>query len=102
MAGCAARWGRLLLPLTPSRGLGGMLLITRTAEASFDARFVQPAVFIACEGARDGDEAERLTDAFVRGNLYEVKSLHRRTTPDSSSWFAGQGWWLSTRANDES
>jgi protein-L-isoaspartate(D-aspartate) O-methyltransferase len=91
--------GRLLFPLTPSRGLGGMLLITRAAPASFDARFVHPAVFIPCEGARDREEAELLDDTFARANMYEVKSLHRGTTPDGSSWFAGRGWWLSTRAN---
>jgi protein-L-isoaspartate(D-aspartate) O-methyltransferase len=92
--------GRLLFPLTPSRGLGGLLLITRTeGGACFDARFVQPAAFISCEGARDPQEAEQLSDTFARGAMYEVKSLHRGTAPDSSAWFAGRGWWLSTRAN---
>lgn len=91
--------GRLLFPLTPNRGLGGLLLVTRKAAGSFDARFVQPAAFIACDGARDQQEAERLSDAFARGTMHEVKSLHRGTAPDSSAWFAGRGWWLSTRAN---
>ena len=91
--------GRLLFPLTPSRGLGGMLLITRTDGACFDARFVQPAAFIACDGARDPQEAEELSDTFARGAMQKVKSLHRGTTPDGSAWFAGRGWWLSMRAN---
>lgn len=91
--------GRLLFPLTPSRGLGGMLLVTPTAGASFDARFVSPATFISCEGARDAEEADFLTEAFAGGNMHNVKSMHRGTNPDSSCWFAGHGWWLSTRAN---
>jgi protein-L-isoaspartate(D-aspartate) O-methyltransferase len=91
--------GRLLFPLTPSRGLGGLLLITRAHGACFDARFVQPAAFIPCNGARDQQEAEQLSDTFARGAMYEVKSLHRGTAPDGSAWFAGRGWWLSMRAN---
>lgn len=92
--------GRLLFPLTPAaRGIGGMLLITRTSAATFDACFVSPAMFIPCEGARDPDEAERLGDAFSRGGMYSVKSFHRRTPADETSWFIGDGWWLSTRAN---
>jgi protein-L-isoaspartate(D-aspartate) O-methyltransferase len=48
--------GRLLFPLTPRAGLGGMLLVTRWGEAAFEACFVQPASFIPCEGARDEGE----------------------------------------------
>jgi protein-L-isoaspartate(D-aspartate) O-methyltransferase len=89
--------GRLLFPLTPNVGLGGMLLITRSAEPAFEASFVQPAMFIACEGARDHAEGEELGKAFARGDSHEVKSLRRGIPPDASSWCAGQGWWLSTR-----
>jgi protein-L-isoaspartate(D-aspartate) O-methyltransferase len=88
--------GRLLFPLTPAVGLGGMLLITQVANSNFAARFVQPVAVIACEGAREREEAEQLDDAFARGNWHEVKSLRRGTPPDSSCWFAGRGWWLST------
>lgn len=94
--------GRLLFPLTPSTGLGGMLLVTRLADgADFAARFVQPAGFIACHGAREGEEDRELGNAFARGNAREVKSLRRHSSPDASSWLAGQGWWLSTRAPTE-
>lgn len=89
--------GRLLFPLTPSAGLGGMLLVTRSSDALFEARFVQPAMFIACEGARDGEEGERLGKAFAQGNWRALKSLRRSTLPDDSCWYAGEGWWLSTR-----
>jgi protein-L-isoaspartate(D-aspartate) O-methyltransferase len=89
--------GRLLFPLTPSTGLGGMLLVTRSAEATFDARFVQRARFIGCDGARDTEEGDELGKAFAGGHLRKVKSLGRGIGPDDgSSWFSGQGWWLST------
>jgi protein-L-isoaspartate(D-aspartate) O-methyltransferase len=88
--------GRLLFPLTPRVGLGGMLLVTRSAgHSDFEARFVQPAAFIACSGARDDDEADNLGKAFARGDWRSVKSLRRHGPPDGSCWFAGQGWWLS-------
>jgi protein-L-isoaspartate(D-aspartate) O-methyltransferase len=91
--------GRLLFPLTPSRSTGGMLLVTRKAVAEFDARFLQPARFIACEGARNEQEAEHLRQSFARCNMDEVRSLHRDNKIDETSWCAGCGWWLSTRAN---
>lgn len=90
--------GRLLFPLTPSAGLGGMLLVTCATDAVFEARFVQPAMFIACEGARDSKDGDELGKAFARGNWHAVKSLRRRTPPDTSCWFSGEGWWLSTRS----
>lgn len=93
--------GRLLFPLTPAnRALGGMLLVTRgPANSSFDALFVQPATFIPCQGARNREEEEGLIEAFARDDMHRVKSLHLGTTPDDSNWFAGKGWWLSTREN---
>lgn len=87
--------GRLLFPLTPRVGLGGMLLVTRSDDA-FAARFLQPATFISCSGARNDDEATELGHAFARGNWKDVKSLRRHVPPDTSSWFAGHDWWLST------
>ena len=74
-----------------------MLLVTRSGETMFEARFVQPAAFIACEGARDDTEADELSNAFARGNWRDVRSLRRHDPPDASSWFTGQGWWLSTQ-----
>ena len=89
--------GRLLFPLTPRAGPGGMLLVTRSVKAAFEARFVQAAVFVPCIGARDDNEADELGKAFKRGDLREVKSLRRSVHPDGSSWFAGKDWWLSTK-----
>ncbi len=91
--------GRLLFPLTPNVGLGAMLLVTRTTANDFDARFVQPATFIYCEGARDSGEGDELAKAFALGTWRQVKSLRRGTPPDESCWYAGEGWWLSTRSN---
>jgi protein-L-isoaspartate(D-aspartate) O-methyltransferase len=88
--------GRLLFPLTPDEGLGGMLLVTRRREQAFEARFVHPATFIPCTGARNDAMARALSQAFARGNMWDVRSLRRDTPPDTSCWLAGENWWLST------
>ncbi len=87
-----------------------MLLITRSASASdlpmdrpdsFAARFLVPALFIPCVGARDDATAAKLFEAFKHGDLRSVRSLHRHTPPDSTIWCAGDGWWLSTAPFDQ-
>ena len=91
--------GRLLVPVTPAQGAGGMLLVTRTPADRFDARFVCRALFIPCAGARDEETARRLTEAFKREEFKDVKSLRRNTPPDDTCWCAGPSWWLSTAGN---
>lgn len=96
--------GRLLFPLTPDGhgqmpGAGGMLMITRIADERFDARFISPAMFIPCIGARDETTAKKLAEAFGRGNWGRVRSLHRRTPPDETCWVSGDDWWLSVAEN---
>jgi protein-L-isoaspartate(D-aspartate) O-methyltransferase len=96
--------GKLLFPLTPdgpdgAPGPGGMLLITRTAAGKFDARFIMPVMFISCLGARDEQTAKKLAVAFKRGDMGNVRSLHRNTLADDTCWCAGEGWWLSTAPN---
>ncbi len=88
--------GRLLFPLTPAEGFGGMLLVTRTPKR-FKARFLTRALFIPCIGGRDTETASRLEEAFKQPGFSSVRSLHRDNHPDDSCWFAGHGWWLSTR-----
>jgi protein-L-isoaspartate(D-aspartate) O-methyltransferase len=88
--------GRLLFPLTPAQGAGGMLLVTRKSADRFEARFVTRALFIPCTGARDDETAQKLTAAFLRPDWAAVRSLHRNATPDETCWCAGSGWWLST------
>lgn len=93
---CLRDGGRLLFPLTPDEGAGAMLLVTRKTTAEFTAQFVCGAMFIPCVGARDDETAQKLSDAFKRGDLGNVKSLRRGTLPDASCWCSGLGWWLST------
>ncbi len=88
--------GRLLFPLAPGSGVGGMLLITRQQNGAFAARFLSQAQFVACVGAQNETEAAKLAEAFRNGKWPQVKSLHRDDKPDESCWYAGQGWWLST------
>jgi protein-L-isoaspartate(D-aspartate) O-methyltransferase len=89
--------GRLLFPLAPEWVLGGMLLITRPAEGVvWPARFVGRAQFIGCVGLQDEETGQRLKDAFA-GDWEQVRSLHLDSAPDETCWFAGDGWWLSTK-----
>src|ERR1051326_3723341 len=98
--------GRLLFPLTPDGagampGAGGMLLVTRTPAGSFNARFIMPVMFIPCVGAREPETAQKLAIAFQRGDMKNVRSLRRDTSPDETCWCSGKGWWLSTAPNPE-
>jgi protein-L-isoaspartate(D-aspartate) O-methyltransferase len=93
--------GRLLFPLTPTDGpggmpgAGGMLLVTRNDTNRFDARIVCPAMFVPLVGARDEQTARKLSVAFKRGDFRNVRSLRRNSQPDETCWCAGDGWWLS-------
>jgi protein-L-isoaspartate(D-aspartate) O-methyltransferase len=93
--------GRLLFPLTPSDGpggmpgAGGMILVTRASNGRFDARFLCPVMIIPCAGARDEETASKLSEAFKRGDSRNVRSLRRNSQPDDTCWCAGHGWWLS-------
>jgi protein-L-isoaspartate(D-aspartate) O-methyltransferase len=88
--------GRLLFPLAPLDGIGGMLLITRPDQGSaWPAKFVTRAAFIGCVGLQDEEADRRLTEAFSE-NWDRVRSLRLDRSPDDSCWFAGDGWWLST------
>lgn len=93
--------GRLLFPLTPADGpggmpgAGGMLLVTRNDTDRLNARFVCPTMFVPCVGARDEETAQKLSVAFKRGDFRNVRSLRRNSQPDDTCWCAGDGWWLS-------
>jgi protein-L-isoaspartate(D-aspartate) O-methyltransferase len=87
--------GRLLFPLAPPGGSGGMLLVQRAGER-LPAQFLPWRVsFIACEGAQDGEAGERLRGAFAGGDMGSVRSLRLSLAPDETCWVAGDGWWLS-------
>jgi protein-L-isoaspartate(D-aspartate) O-methyltransferase len=66
--------GRLIFPLTPEVGMGGMLLVTKLRSGEYDARFVSPAQFIPCVGVRDTETAVRLlcSSAFTVGRRARV------------------------------
>ena len=88
--------GRLLFPLTAQEGSGAVLFINRTEGAVWPARFLFPAQFVGCIGARDRAESRRLADAFRHHNWHKVRSLHRDNQPGQGCWAAGNDWWLST------
>ena len=89
--------GRLLFPLTPDEGPGGLLLVRREGQR-FAARIISWAMFIPCIGARDAAQSGRLAQAFQRKDIGQVKSLRRNGAPDASCWVQGEGWWLSSEA----
>jgi protein-L-isoaspartate(D-aspartate) O-methyltransferase len=90
--------GRLIFPLTPGRGYGAMLRVTRSDAADvFAARLVTRACFIACVGGQSEAAVEGLRKAYAGGGWQDVRSLHCGTPPDASCWYAGEGWWLSRR-----
>ena len=89
--------GRLIFPLTTGFEMGGMFLVTRHADR-FEAKFTSRAAFIPCIGTEDSRASDRLRQAYRAGGWDDVKSLVRGSQPpDSTSWLAGDGWWISTR-----
>ncbi len=88
--------GRLLFPMTPADGTGAMLLVTKSEDEGYAARFLMQVQFVPCIGARNEMTAQRLGEAFRNGNWNKVKSLRRNEPVDESCWVAGEGWWLST------
>lgn len=88
--------GRLIFPLTPERGSGGVLMITKRSLELAPARFLTLASFAPCIGGRKKETARRLTDAFCDPRWNQVQSYRRGGTPDNTCWFADDDWWLST------
>jgi protein-L-isoaspartate(D-aspartate) O-methyltransferase len=88
---------RLLFPLQPPDGLGGMLLLKRPDHGlCWPAKFVSRARFICCEGQQDADAGRRLDEAFL-GHWEQVRSFRiDDSSDDDTCWYAGDGWWLST------
>jgi protein-L-isoaspartate(D-aspartate) O-methyltransferase len=89
--------GRLIVPLIPSEGYGGMLHVTQREDGGYAARFLTQAQFVPCIGARDEATAQKLTKAFRKSSWTRVRSLHRDDEPDDTCWCSGPGWWLSMR-----
>ena len=90
--------GRLLFPLQPEGGYGGMLLITKpeTGGLTWPARFVSRAAFIACQARQDDAAGRELAHAFAGGGWDKVRSFWLDGRPDETCWFNGGDWWLAT------
>ncbi|HSW04355.1 protein-L-isoaspartate O-methyltransferase family protein [Aquabacterium sp.] len=88
--------GRLIFPLTPNEGYGGMLLVTRRGETRYDAAMLMRVAFIPCAGARDEASARALAAALDSQPMHIVRSLRREGPPDDTAWYVGAGGWLST------
>jgi len=90
--------GRLLFPMTVTRGPGGMLLVRRHGGHEFSVQFLCAAAFYEFSGARDLDVGSRLEQALTRDRGASVKSLRRKPhAEDETCWLHGDGWCLSRR-----
>jgi protein-L-isoaspartate(D-aspartate) O-methyltransferase len=89
--------GRITFPLAPRKQMGAVFLVRAGHDHRHPARFVARAAFVPCIGTEDDALTARQADAF-RGNMCErVRSLCLSPlAPDSTAWFAGDDWWLST------
>jgi len=90
--------GRLLFPLTATKGPGGMLLVSRATGDYFAAQVLCSVGFIDFEGVRNPDISRRLARALTRDQGRAVQSLRRDLHPKSRTcWLHGEGWCLSRR-----
>lgn len=97
--------GRLILPLTTSRGFGGpeaapierngaVFCIERRGN-EFAARRISAVAIFPCEGMRDPEAEEALVAAFQKGDGRTVTRLYRRgDLPEERCWLRGRDWCL--------
>jgi protein-L-isoaspartate(D-aspartate) O-methyltransferase len=89
--------GRLLFPLTTTRGPGTMAYLTRKSADQFSAMLCGTVFFVDFEGARDPAVSNELAKALKRDKGASVRSL--RCDPhekDASCWLHGNGWCFSS------
>ncbi len=88
--------GKLLFPLTSTRGPGTMAYITRTNANLFAASLNGSVYFVDFAGARDSSVSNELALALNRDKGAAVRSLrcdlHMK---DESCWLHGVGWCFS-------
>jgi protein-L-isoaspartate(D-aspartate) O-methyltransferase len=93
--------GKLLFPLTSTRGPGTMAHLVRVSEDWFHAELVSTAFFVDFVGARDPAVSNELAKALKRDQGADVRSLrsdaHRK---DQFCWLHGEGWCFSRREAD--
>jgi protein-L-isoaspartate(D-aspartate) O-methyltransferase len=113
-AGCtrpAARWldsladgGRLILPMTSDKGVGGLaerieragavFRIKRSGE-EYHAYWISPVAIIPCTGGRDATSERALAEAFGRGGWEKVTRLYRnQEIAEERCWVHGPDWCL--------
>ncbi len=90
--------GKLLFPLTSTRGPGTMAYITRKSADVFAAMLCGSVFFVDFEGARDQAVSSELARALKRDEGVSVRSLRCDPhPPDGSCWLHGNGWCFSRR-----
>jgi protein-L-isoaspartate(D-aspartate) O-methyltransferase len=90
--------GKLLFPLTATRGPGTMAYLTRKSADLFAATLCGSVFFVDFEGARDPAVSGDLARALKRDEGASVRSL--RCDPhekDETCWLHGDGWCFSRR-----
>ena len=91
--------GKLLFPLTSTRGPGTMAYLTRKSADLFAAMLCGSVFFVDFAGARDPAISEELARALKRDDGSGVRSLrcdaHKK---DESCWLHGNGWCFSRHA----
>jgi protein-L-isoaspartate(D-aspartate) O-methyltransferase len=88
--------GKLLFPLTSTRGPGTMAHLMRVSSEWFHAALVSSAFFVDFEGARDAAVSDELAAALQRDQGAGVRSLRcDRHEKDSTCWLHGNGWCFS-------
>jgi protein-L-isoaspartate(D-aspartate) O-methyltransferase len=91
--------GKLLFPLTATRGAGTMAYVTRKSANLFAATLTGTVFFVDFEGARDPAVSDDLAKALKRDNGSSVRSLRRDAhEKDESCWLHGRDWCFSRRA----
>jgi protein-L-isoaspartate(D-aspartate) O-methyltransferase len=91
--------GKLLFPLTSTRGPGTMAHLVRKSAEWFHAELIGPAFFVDFLGARDAAISSDLAKALKRDHGASVRSL--RCDPhqaDSTCWLHGDQWCFSRRS----
>jgi protein-L-isoaspartate(D-aspartate) O-methyltransferase len=88
--------GKLLFPLTSTRGPGAMAYLTRKSADLFAATLCGTVFFVDFEGARDPAISDELARALKRDRGAGVRSLrcdaHEK---NESCWLHGNGWCFS-------
>ncbi|MGD0738253.1 MAG: methyltransferase domain-containing protein [Terracidiphilus sp.] len=91
--------GKLLFPLTPTRGPGAMVHLVRTSADLFVATLRGSVFFVDFGGARDPAISSELTLALQRDEGAGVRSLRCDLhAKDESCWLHSNGWCFSRRS----